>query len=187
MARYRPLFCLFSFFSHSNMKYSINVNYVNLKSIDVMPGIRTWGHMMVGADGSTELLMAATSNCYLVCFKEKLFCLMQKSFVQSRNLNRWSCTSFYYLVVPTSFYYIVVHTFFYYLAVPSYTIQVVVPLSTTQLYLPHCTNSCTYLLLLPINTLLYQKSSCISFYYVVLPFLIEYLKLDDFNAIARSL
>ena len=150
MARYRPLFCLFSFFSHSNMKYSINVNYVNLKSVDVMPGIRTWGHMMVGADGCTELLMAATPNCYLVCFKEKLFCLMQKKLCLEQEFEPlelyllllpcctylillYSCT--YLLLLPgsTFLYYLGSCTSFYYPVVPtSLYKQLYIPSTTTQ-------------------------------------------------------
>ena len=51
MGQTRPLFCLFSFFSHD--KYSKNT--INDKSIDCVLGTRTQGGMMVGADKSTEL------------------------------------------------------------------------------------------------------------------------------------
>ena len=51
-------FCIFLFFSRSNSndKHAYNLNYIKLKSIDVVLGIRTRGHPgMAGADDSTEL------------------------------------------------------------------------------------------------------------------------------------
>ena len=49
------VFCSFLLFSHSYNKYSINFNYINWKSTNVVLGIWTQGRMMVGTDGSTEL------------------------------------------------------------------------------------------------------------------------------------
>ena len=51
MDQTRPLFDLFSFFSHD--KYSTNT--INEKSIDGVLGTWTWGGRMVGKDESTEL------------------------------------------------------------------------------------------------------------------------------------
>ena len=51
MGQIRPLFCLFSFFSHD--KYSTIT--INDKSFDGVLGTRTRGSRMVGADESTEL------------------------------------------------------------------------------------------------------------------------------------
>ena len=71
MGRTRPLFVLFSFFSHD--KYSTNTIYE--KSIDGVLGTRTWGGRMVGADESTEIWrhpftfsLQPISHCYLLFF-----------------------------------------------------------------------------------------------------------------------
>ena len=48
-------FCLFSYASHSNKKYSSNFNNI---SIDGMLRIRTRGHSMVGADDTMDLKAA---------------------------------------------------------------------------------------------------------------------------------
>jgi len=50
MGQFRPLFCLFSSFSHYSFK---NTKW---KSIDVVIGIRTKGRRMLGADKTTELV-----------------------------------------------------------------------------------------------------------------------------------
>ena len=67
MGQTRPLFCLFSFFSHD--KYSTNT--INDKSIDGVLGTRTWGSVMVGADESTELWRQSQTKL-LLAFTEKL-------------------------------------------------------------------------------------------------------------------
>ena len=57
MGQSRPLFCLlFSFF------FSLQFQYKFLKSVDGVHGIRTRGHMMVGADKTTELLVIALNR-----------------------------------------------------------------------------------------------------------------------------
>ena len=48
MGQSRPLFCLFSSFSHHK-------SITNWKSVDGVLGIRTWGRRMLGADETTEL------------------------------------------------------------------------------------------------------------------------------------
>ena len=61
MAHSRPLFRLFSFFSHD--KYSTNT--INDKCIDGVLGTRTREHRMVGADNSTDLLRHP--SCSFIC------------------------------------------------------------------------------------------------------------------------
>ena len=48
-------FCLFSFFSQSNGKCSINFNFLNRKGMNVVPLIWTRGHRVVGTERSIEL------------------------------------------------------------------------------------------------------------------------------------
>ena len=48
-------FCLVSFLSISNNKYSIIFNYINWKSVNVVLGIWTHGRTIVGADRSNVL------------------------------------------------------------------------------------------------------------------------------------
>ena len=55
MGQSRPLFCLFSSFSHYNF------NNTNWKSVDGVLGIWTRGRRMVGADETTELWRPPTS------------------------------------------------------------------------------------------------------------------------------
>ena len=40
---------------HNPITKSISFNYINWKSLDILLEIRTWGHWMVGAEGSTVL------------------------------------------------------------------------------------------------------------------------------------
>ena len=54
MGQIRPLFRLFSSFSHTNINSTIQIE----KSIDGELGIQTWGRRMVGANETTELGMA---------------------------------------------------------------------------------------------------------------------------------
>ena len=59
MGQSRPLFCLFSSISYSN----INKNAIQIEnSVDGVQGIRTWGHRMVGSDKTTEQIQLLISS-----------------------------------------------------------------------------------------------------------------------------
>ena len=60
MGQSRPLTCLFSSFSHYNLN---NTNWK--KSVDGVYVIQTSGHMMVGADDTTELWRPTSTQVFI--------------------------------------------------------------------------------------------------------------------------
>ena len=94
----RPIFRLFSSFSHSKKKYSFNFNNISWKSIDGALVIRTRARRMLGADKTTELWRLIQhfigestlfKFCVLIWAKPGLFCFHFRPFlITMTNMSR---------------------------------------------------------------------------------------------------